>query len=108
MSCRRCNGGNRLGVPRELMLRGSMAARPEPCLCISVYMRSSHALCTATSPLCTGLKHMYDHGHPPPPRRYAFQWWLLLPSEGGAGPGLIDEPYAIGAKASCQPLPSTH
>lgn len=26
---------------------------------------------------------------------YAFQWWLLPPSEGGAGPGLIDEPYAI-------------
>ena len=32
---------------------------------------------------------------PAPPCRYAFQWWLLPPSEGGAGPGLIDEPYAI-------------
>ena len=31
----------------------------------------------------------------PAPCRYAFQWWLLPPGEGGAGPGLIDEPYAI-------------
>ena len=31
----------------------------------------------------------------PAPCSYAFQWWLLPPSEGGAGPGLIDEPYAI-------------
>lgn len=97
MSCRRCKGGVRLDALRGLTLRGSLAAHPESyrdqafqCIC-----KAPSCPATATSPLCTSLKHMYDHGHPPPPRRYAFQWWLLPPSEGGAGPGLIDEPYAI-------------